>query len=128
MRALPLVALLALVSGCDDTGQPPTGNPPVIVNGLIQTVSVSPSSLTVNVGETFTLQAGVTATPGPITSYNVSWSSADPSIANVGPGGVVVGNAPGSTTITAASVVIPNITGSASVRVVTRGSSSVAAR
>ena len=62
-------------------------------------VSVSPTSLTLTEGDTYTVSA--TVTPSNATNKTVTWSSADTSVATVSSSGVVTAVAEGSTTITA---------------------------
>ena len=70
-------------------------NPSVAVTG----VTVSPSTLTLEVGKTSTLTA--TVTPSNATNKTVTWSSSNTSVATVSSAGVVTGVAAGSATITA---------------------------
>ena len=65
-------------------------------------VTVSPSSASVDVGKNIQLTANVE--PGNASNKNVTWSSANSSIASVNNSGVVVGNKAGSTYIYATSV------------------------
>ena len=77
-------------------------------------VTVSPSSATVNVAWSTTLSA--TARDGngnPVQGAQITWSSSDPAVATVS-NGVVTGVAPGSVTITATS---GSATGTASITV-----------
>ena len=64
-------------------------------------VSVSPSSLTLSVGETYVLAA--TVSPSDATNRSVIWSSNDVGVATV-LNGTVAAVAPGNTTIIATSV------------------------
>jgi len=78
------------------------GNPgsstPVAVTG----VNLSPSTLTVGIGETGTLSP--TVLPTNATNKLVTWSSSNTSIATVNGGGTVTGVAAGTTTITVTTV------------------------
>jgi uncharacterized protein YjdB len=76
----------------------------VTVQGPISSITMSPSSATVNVAWTTTLVATArssnnTAIPG----VQFTWSSSNPSVATGSPTGVVTGVAPGSATITASA-------------------------
>ena len=62
-------------------------------------VSVSPTSSTINLGETQTIIA--TVLPTNATNRNVTWTSNNTSVASVSSAGVVTGRAAGSATITA---------------------------
>ena len=66
----------------------------------VTSVSVSPTSATVNVGETTTLSA--TAAPSNATNKTITWKSSNTSVATVS-NGVVTGVAEGTATITASS-------------------------
>ncbi len=80
---------------------PPPPPPPVPV---VTTVSVSPTSASVQVGATTPLSATVKDQNGnPMTGQTVSWSSDKTGIATVNSSGVVSGVAAGSATITATS-------------------------
>ncbi|MDR1764039.1 MAG: Ig-like domain-containing protein [Dysgonamonadaceae bacterium] len=72
----------------------PGGSSVVSVSG----VSVSPASVTLNVGQTQALTA--TVTPSDATNQNVTWSSSDESIATVSSTGTVTAVAAGTATIT----------------------------
>ncbi|MGD2135303.1 MAG: right-handed parallel beta-helix repeat-containing protein [Gemmatimonadales bacterium] len=71
--------------------------------GVQPTLVLDPGDLTVSVGQAIEYQAiGTdTATGEPVAVTNVFWSSSNDSVAAVGPGGRVVGLAPGSAVITA---------------------------
>jgi uncharacterized protein YjdB len=67
-------------------------------------VTVSPSSATVNVGQAVQLYATVRDTAGNVLNgYTVSWGSNNPPVATVSETGMVSGVAVGQATITAAS-------------------------
>lgn len=72
------------------------GEEPVIA---VESVTVSPDTLTLKVGETGTLTA--TVLPEDATAKDVQWSSKNTSVATVDSKGVVTGIAKGETTITA---------------------------
>lgn len=71
---------------------------PVAVNGI----SVSPSHITIEVGENYQLNAQISPTNA--TNQAVNWSFEDESVASVSPQGVVSGIDEGTTTITVTSV------------------------
>jgi hypothetical protein len=81
----------------------------------VQSVTVSPAAVSLQVGESVELTATVSATGG--ASQAVSWSSSDSSVASVDSSGVVTGVAAGSATITATSVFDESRAGSAEVTV-----------
>jgi uncharacterized protein YjdB len=68
----------------------------------VETVTVTPSSLTLTVGDTHTLQASVL--PEDATDRSLVWSSSDTQIATVDQQGVVTSLAAGNVTISASSV------------------------
>ncbi|KAA1243304.1 carbohydrate-binding protein [Aquimarina sp. RZ0] len=82
--------------GRSDEG--PTGPDPVAVTG----VSVSPTSVTLNQGQTSTINA--TVTPSNATDTTVTWSSNNAAIASVSSTGVVTAQASGSAVITATTL------------------------
>lgn len=85
-----LVATVTLLFGaaCGDGGTPPA----------VVTISVTPSSATLEVGATTSLSATVTGASG----ASVAWSSSNPGVASVDPTGTVTGEGAGTATITAA--------------------------
>ena len=81
----------------------------------IGTVSVSPSTVTLNPGQTSPLSATVRdANGGTMANAQVSWTSSNSGVATVTSSGVVTAMAPGSATITASS---GGVSGSATVTV-----------
>ena len=68
---------------------------------IVETISVSESSKTINIGDNFTLTAQLT--PNNATEKTVFWSSSNSRIATVDNNGKVVGVARGKATITARS-------------------------
>ena len=93
------------------------GNSSVTVQdpGVANSVSVSPSSLDLQVGNTQSLTAKVTGT-GNFDS-TVTWSSSNTDVASVGPNGTVTALKEGTTTITATSKANSKLVASASVKV-----------
>lgn len=86
-------------------------DPPVTPTG----VSVIPSTLAIDVGDTETLAATVTPSGA---SQSVTWSSSAPSVASVNAStGEVTGVSAGSATITATSTKEPSVSGTCSVTV-----------
>ena len=67
----------------------------------VESVSVSPASKELTIGET--LQLGATVSPSTATRKDITWSSSNPSVASVTASGLVTALAEGSTTITAAA-------------------------
>jgi large repetitive protein len=103
-----IAALALLVAvGCSST-EPD-------VDEAVGSVSVSPSSATIDVGATATLTAEVRNQDGAPINRSVSWSSASDATATVSTSGVVSGQAPGTVTITASA---GNRSGTAQVTVV----------
>lgn len=81
----------------------------------VGTVSVSPSTVTLNPGGTSTLSATVRdANGGAIVNAQVSWTSSNSGVATVNSSGLVTAVVPGSATITASS---GGVSGSATVTV-----------
>lgn len=73
----------------------------IVVNGAVQSVSVTPSSASIAIGATTQLAATVQAQGSLPTT--VSWRSSNPSVASVNVNGVVSAMSTGSATITAAA-------------------------
>jgi hypothetical protein len=85
-----------------DIGEQGTGNMCPTTQVAVTGVSVSPSTAIVYQGGTKQLSANVTPTNA--TNRNVTWSSANASIASVNSSGLVTAIAPGSVSITATTV------------------------
>ena len=66
---------------------------------MVSGITLSPSSATIAVGATQTIEP--TVTPATALDKAVTWESSDPSVATVSSSGVVTGVAPGTATITA---------------------------
>ncbi len=107
LSAITTAALIALPSCGGDSGTGPTQTPPDRVS-----VVISPSSLSILVGET----AGVSATVLNGSSA-VTWRSSNTDIVEVFSDGRVLGMGPGSATVTATSVQDPNASSSVPVTV-----------
>jgi len=82
----------------------------------VTSVTVTPSSPTLNVGDKITLVATVTGGAG-LTNRNVTWSSGNAAVATVDANGVVTAVGGGTTSIIAASAQNPAVKGAASVTV-----------
>lgn len=101
-RAASLLLLLPIVAlgGCENIE--PTGPAP-----SIESISVTPESVTLSVDSTTQLEAEVATTGG--ADPTVSWGSADSEVATVAPTGdrtiVVAGVSEGQTTVTATAVI-----------------------
>jgi len=110
------VGFIGCPSGGDDddtTSAPPPPPPPS--NVAVTGVSVEPTSLTLDVGNTGTLTA--TVRPANATNKAVVWTSSDDSVATVSDAGVVTAVAAGSGVIITATTVDGGHTGAASVDV-----------
>lgn len=96
---------LTMLVGCDNPVTPPDpiGGGDVVVDNDVHVtgVSLNNSSLTINEGETFTLQA--TVAPENATKKDVTWATSDASVATV-ENGVVTAIKEGSAAITVTSV------------------------
>src|ERR1700758_3013902 len=116
--AFAALAALALAVSCKG----------FFVNPTLTGVSVGPSGVTLNVGQTFPMTATGTYNDGSqktLTS-GVTWSSSAPTSVTVGSqSGIVTGVQSGTSTITASSGGCASCTGSTSVSVVLSGVSSI---
>lgn len=106
------VAAFGLVGCGDDVTTQPT--PP-----QVQSVTVSPSSVTIEEGETVKLSANVQADDGASTA--VTWASSNSSVASVDGSGNVTGQSTGTATITATSNADASKSGAAEVTVTQAG-------
>lgn len=93
---LPCIVLWPLLS-CQEK-EPETIEPPTIT---VTSVSVSPSTADLVVGESLTLQA--TVSPSDATVKTVTWTSSNPSVASVTENGSVLALSEGSATINASA-------------------------
>ncbi|HEX5727080.1 MAG TPA: Ig-like domain-containing protein, partial [Longimicrobiaceae bacterium] len=90
---IALAALVLLLAACD--GDPTRPAP-------VASVQVAPDERTIAVGEVLPLQAVLRDTKNRVPqSVTVTWSTDNPAVATVSEGGLVVGVAPGTATITA---------------------------
>jgi hypothetical protein len=70
----------------------------------VATVEVSPSSATIEIGQTLQLAATIRDSAGAeLSGREIQWSSSDVAVASVSPAGIVTGASQGSATITAVS-------------------------
>lgn len=107
------IAALLVLAGCGGGGaDAPIVTPPP---PTVRSVTITPSSATVRVGETQGLSALVDAINGAATT--VTWSSESPTRASVSASGVVTGLAAGTAIIRATSTAQPSVSGTASIQV-----------
>ncbi|MGQ0641004.1 MAG: Ig-like domain-containing protein [Gemmatimonadaceae bacterium] len=102
-RSLFALGALAGLAACgDDVSivEPPKPTP------RVESISVTPASLALRVGQTATLSATVTANDASVVR-TVTWTSSAPNIASVSTAGVVTALAAGQTTVTAAATADP---------------------
>lgn len=115
-----LVGLLAVagLTACGDKVQTSqitlTTTPPAA--GVVHSVTVSPASVTINVGGTAQLAASVDADAS-VTDRTVTWTSSDATVATVSTSGLVTGVKAGTVTIVASSKASPTVQGAAAVTV-----------
>ena len=69
----------------------------------IASLAVAPATGNLQLGQSLQLSASARDAAGQPTSVSIVWTSADPSIASVSPGGLVVAKAPGSVSVRAAA-------------------------
>lgn len=115
-RSVLLTSMVAVgLAGCGDDVT--IVDPPAPPAPTVKSISVGPNPGTVQVGQTITMSAAVTADEGVATT--VTWSSSDAAKATVNATtGVVTGVSAGSVAITATSTVNPAVQGVATVNVV----------
>jgi len=87
------------------TGEEKSGNAAVTVKPVsVASVSISPASAAIPVGQTLQLTATAFDADGnPLSGRAVTWASSDPAVASVSGSGLVLGLVAGSATITATS-------------------------
>lgn len=112
MLGLALSAMLLGLAACDDKTEVVIPPPPVTPI----TVSVTPQSLDMQVGQTATFVAQVSG-GAEGTARTVNWTSSNSDVASVNASGMVTAVAPGIATITATSTVDASAAAAASVRV-----------
>lgn len=115
LAAAGIAVVVFALSCSDDSRSPITPTGPNNAKGgpKIKSITVSPSSATITVGQTVQLTA--TVTPGSV-STTISWASSNPAAATVSQSGLVSGVAAGSTTISASG---SGVTGTSSITVTT---------
>jgi phosphatidylinositol-3-phosphatase len=97
--AAATVALVAALAGSCTTAETPR-----VPHGAVASVTISPPSASVQVGQTVQLTATAKDSSGAqLADALVTWSSSDTTVARVSGGGLVTGRAAGSATITATS-------------------------
>lgn len=104
-----LIATTLVLAACGSTEKP--GD-----KGTVDSVMVTPETVTVEVGKTRQLTAEVSGTSD--FSRDVTWSSSDATIATVSSNGLVTGSATGTATITAESSQNPSVKGTSTVMVI----------
>jgi hypothetical protein len=110
LRSLRFLALVAALTGAACTGDkvtiptvPGAPSTPTGSTADVQSVTVTPPSVSMSVGDVVTVTASVTA-PASVTDKSVTWSSSNTNIATVDPKtGVVKAVNPGTCTIVATS-------------------------
>jgi hypothetical protein len=120
-----LVGLLAIagLSACGDkvTVPPPTSNAPDLT---VHSVTVSPASVNMQVGQTVTLAASVDAGAG-VTVRTVTWTSSNTAVVTVDGTGIVTAKGPGTATVLAAATADPNVKGASAITVGGGGTPSI---
>jgi len=104
VAAVSLAAVALVFAACSETASPPSPDSlsPSFAkggSGKVRSISVSPTSATVEVGGTVSL----TATVVPTNSTTVVWSSSNSGVAAVSQSGLVTGVGPGTATVTASA-------------------------
>lgn len=110
--ALPVLAMLGLLSACGGGGGSGGGTPPV----TLRSVSVTPANPSIALGGTqqFTATGSYSDGSSQNLTASATWSSATPSVATVSSSGLATSVATGSATISAAS---GSVTGSTTLTV-----------
>lgn len=104
VSAIVGVFILILVLASQNDGGFDSSAPPPPPSVYAVTLSVSPATVSVSVGDTIQLIASSTNSDGTTATPYAYWSSSDPAVATVSPySGAVTGVAPGTAVITAAS-------------------------
>lgn len=97
------VAALLVMTACGGGGD----DGPSAPQPAVTAVTITPTTVTFDVGATLQLTANVTAVGGAPTT--VTWTSVDPTIVAVTVNGTITGVAPGTTNVRATSVFAPTI-------------------
>src|SRR4051812_13906463 len=98
---IAVVCGLLLGAGCggDSGGGGGGTNPPPVT---VSSIDLSPTSVSINVGESAQVQAvAKTATGQVVSGSSISWSSGNPGVASVSSTGIVTGVSAGTATLTA---------------------------
>jgi hypothetical protein len=121
-----LVGLLTIagLAACGDSVTTTTPVTPPAPGTVVHGVTVTPSSVSLNVGQSVTLAASVDADAG-VAARTVTWSSSDATVASVGTDGKVTAIKAGTVTITASSTADATVKGAAVVTVGAGGASAV---
>jgi hypothetical protein len=106
---------LAAATGLTACGDKITNNP-TPVDSTIHSVTVTPPSLTLKIGDVSPLSASVQAGPG-AKDKTVKWASGNAAVATVDANGVVTAKGGGNTTVTATSNADPSVSGAAAISV-----------
>ncbi len=122
MRSVAAVALLITAAACGGaggpggpgTGDPGNGDPGNGGPSAVTSVTVTPGTGTLAVGDTLLLSATVEPAGA---SQAVDWSTSSTAVATVDANGVVTGVGPATVTITATSVADASVSGSATLEV-----------
>ena len=117
LRLLAVIAA-AVVVGCDTSGGTPQIGSPEPGGCLVGGVTVSPTSRTLNVGDTASFAAKVNACPGQTLSSAVKWRSSNQAIVSVDSvSGLAQALALGQASVTAILASDARVSGSAAVQV-----------
>ncbi|HWJ14024.1 MAG TPA: Ig-like domain-containing protein, partial [Gemmatimonadaceae bacterium] len=109
-----LLTLAGLTACGDKVTVPPTQTTPP--DQVVHSVTVTPSSVSLKVGDKVTLAASVDAGAG-VTNRGVTWSTSSATVATVDANGTVTAVAGGTATIIAKSAADPTVSGAAVVQV-----------
>jgi hypothetical protein len=120
-----LVGLLTIagLAACGDSVTTTTPVPPT-PGTVVHSVTVSPPSVSLNVGQSVTLAASVDADAG-VAARTVTWSSSDATVASVGTDGKVLAIKAGTVTITASATADATVKGAAVVTVGAGGAGAI---
>ena len=115
---LSFVGLLAIAGASFATacGDKVTVPPAQAQDSVVHSVTVSPPSASLNIGDKFQFGASVDAGPG-VTDRTVTWSSSNSAVASVDQTGLVTAVAAGNASIVATSKANTQVSGAASVTV-----------
>ena len=116
VRSTFAALVLAGLAACGDKVNVVSVDTTTKVNTDVTAVTVVPANVQLQVGQTASLSASVTAGAG-VTDRTVTWSSTNTGVATVAAAGVVTAVAPGTVAIVAKSNANPNVTGAAAVTV-----------